>query len=73
MKTDPQFWLVWSPSGDHSPRVKHATEATAEAEAGRLADLHPGREFYVMQPTMQVVSQRRLVTRFIKDPDEIPF
>lgn len=73
MMADPTFWLVWSPNGEQPPRIRHPDEASAEQEAGRLADLNPGREFYVLQPTIQIVSQRRLVTRFVKDPDEIPF
>lgn len=68
----PPFWLVWSPNGDHPPRFQHDTEAGAEREAERLADLHPGREFYVVQPTYHVVSQRRLIQRFVTD-DGIPF
>ncbi|NIJ18457.1 hypothetical protein FHS95_000126 [Sphingomonas naasensis] len=68
---DPPFWLVWCPSGDHAPRFKHGSVSSAEREAERLADLHPGREFYVVQPTYHVVSQRRLTQRF--STDGIPF
>lgn len=69
----PPFWLVWSPNGDRSPSFKHLTEADAEREAERLADLNPGREFYVVQPTYHVVAQRRFTTRFGTSDDGIPF
>jgi len=67
----PPFWLVWSPSGDREPRFKHADSGAAEREAERLADQHPGREFYVLQPTYHVVAQRRLTQRF--SDDAVPF
>lgn len=70
---EPPFWLVWSPNGARSPTVKHRTEAEAEREAERLADLNPGREFYVVQPTYHVVSQRRLTTRYATGDDGVPF
>ena len=68
----PPFWLVWSPNGDRPPSVRHPSEDAALQEANRLADAHPGREFYVMQPTLQVVSQRRFTTRYSVD-DGVPF
>lgn len=68
----PPFWLVWSPNGDRPPSYRHATEDAALREANRLADRFPGREFYVMQPTLQVVAQRRFTTRYVAD-DGIPF
>lgn len=69
---DPPFWLVWSPQGDRSPIFKHQTAAAAEREAERLADAHPGREFYVVQPIYHVVAQRRLTQRFSAS-DCVPF
>jgi hypothetical protein len=71
LKTPP-FWLVWSPNGDRPPSYRHPSEAAAEKEANRLADEHPGREFYVLQPTVQVVAQRRFTQRYTID-DGIPF
>ncbi len=68
----PPFWLVWSPTGDRPPSYRHTTEDAALREANRLADANPGRVFYVMQPTLQVVSQRRLTTRYSTD-DMVPF
>jgi hypothetical protein len=41
------FWLVWNPFGD-SPIVRHPSEATARAEAERLARNAPGSRFYVL-------------------------
>lgn len=68
----PPFWLVWSPSGERPPRFMHPSEDAAWAEANRLADCHPGQKFYVMQPTAQVITQRRLTQRYACD-DGIPF
>jgi len=41
------FWTVWTKTG-HVPRKTHSTAADAEAEALRLAALHPGKKFIVL-------------------------
>ncbi len=44
------FWVVWQP--DYGlPKFRHPDESLAIREAERLASLHPGRVFYVMQAT----------------------
>ena len=65
------FWLVWNELGQ-SPRYKHGTAASAEAEAGRLAMLHPGITFTVLAPVAAVTSRALDVQRFTID-DEVPF
>lgn len=65
------FWLVWSPQGDRPPRYRHDSERDAELEADRLSTLHPGREFYVVQPTYRVVTAGRQVERY--STDDVPF
>ncbi len=44
-----KFWLVWSPQGARPPTHRHASEAAARNEAQRLAGLHPGNEFFVLE------------------------
>lgn len=46
---DCEFWFVWTKKG-HFPRFVHNTQAAAEAEADRLAQLKPhGRKFIVLR------------------------
>lgn len=45
---EPEFYIVWSPEGVKPPRHKHADQGAAEAEAVRLARLHPGATFHVL-------------------------
>lgn len=42
------FWLVWSPSGLRPPKFRHRSSEEAAAEAERLANANPGREFVVL-------------------------
>jgi hypothetical protein len=49
-EAEPPFWLVWNEDGD-APRMKQRTPDAAEAEARRLALLHPGKAFVVLAPT----------------------
>jgi len=42
-----KFWLVWCPRGG-TPTVRHFTRNSADAEAERLAEANPGKEFYVV-------------------------
>lgn len=46
--TPSKFWLVWRPDG-YVPTKKHESEASAETESRRLAQVHPGKEFYVLE------------------------
>ena len=68
------FWLVWSPQGQHPPRYQHTSQANAEREAVRLAAAHPGKQFYVVEPRYEVTS---LLTRIRHERpligDGIPF
>lgn len=47
------FWLIWSKNG-HNPRYTHTTLASAREEAERLARLHPGRTFVIMEGVTKV-------------------
>lgn len=48
IRQDARFFMVWNKAGG-PPRVGHAKLATARAEANRLARLHPGHKFIVLQ------------------------
>ncbi len=45
----PPFWLVWNPATGYA-RFRHPTQPQADAEAIRLANEHPGQDFYVLEP-----------------------
>lgn len=42
------YWMVWSPHGK-KPRRRQPSRDIAVTEATRLATLHPGRHFYVLE------------------------
>lgn len=44
----PKFWFVWNPNS-LNPRFKHDTVESATTEAERLARMHPGQEFIVLE------------------------
>ena len=48
MKTEYQFWMVYSPQGG-APTHMHSTAQSADREAQRLANQYTGREFYVLK------------------------
>lgn len=66
------FFLVWSPTGQHPPTHRHSERALARREAERLAELHPGAEFYVLAAE-SVCSKVRVVWRELDTPQEPPF
>lgn len=43
------FWIVWSPDTTCTPTVKHETKEAAEKEAERLATMHRGKRYYVLE------------------------
>jgi hypothetical protein len=45
---DQQFWMVWCPQGS-SPTAVHASGQLAINEAERLANMNPGKRFYVVK------------------------
>lgn len=75
MVFDPhRFWMV---SGDGPASYRHLSQASAEEEAQRLARLHPGRAFFVMEAIAVHrkvdVERRDLRGDVPKNDDEIPF
>lgn len=55
--TTETFWMVWNPAAN-APRHRHDYEGGAIAEAERLARLHPGQEFFILEAThLRTVSE----------------
>lgn len=49
-----EFWFVWTKKG-HIPHFRHDTEASALAEAERLARLKPtGKKFIVLRSVVKM-------------------
>ena len=67
---NPSFFVVWCPSNG-PPRVRHATQEAAEKEASRLARMHPGTEFIVLEAVSAAIKDDVRVTQF--DSVSIPF
>lgn len=48
-----RFYMVWTKQGD-APTVAHNTRKAAVDEAKRLAALHPGQKYIVLQAVEKV-------------------
>ena len=55
MQHNEPFWLVWNPNG-RSPSHKHAALEFAEREAARLARLHKGETFIVLESVVSMMA-----------------
>lgn len=45
-----KFWIVWCKDADrHAPVKRHPDQASARAEAERLAQIERGRKYYVLE------------------------
>lgn len=56
------FWMVWNPQGG-APKVRHATELLALAEAKRLAGSSPRDEFIVLRSVATAMCPTVVLTR----------
>lgn len=67
------FWLVWCPTG-YDPVHKHPTHESAVTEAERLARLHKGETFVVLESVCarKVDDMRRIDFRQPENND-VPF
>lgn len=65
----PEFWLVWNGKTDKPPVFKHERLVNAQAEAMRLAGLHPGTTFYVLKAVNAYVAEIEVTSLFI---DSVP-
>ena len=67
------FFIVWSPEGTSPPKFRHPSFDDASAEAARLASVHMGRKFFVMEARRSVtVPPSVIVEDFVYD-DGLPF
>lgn len=64
-----EFFMVWKDGGD-VPRKRHETLASAQAEAERLANNHPGFKFYVLRAIESAESMRVVRKRLVEG---VPF
>lgn len=67
------FWLVWSPKGERPPKYRHFTVGAATTEAERLARLHPGQTFVVLQSVAARTVDNMVRTVYGPNDSEIPF
>ncbi len=65
------FYLVWNENRVDST-VRHSSMADAQAEANRLALIHPGKRFYVLQAKGFALKIEATWTDCRHDP-EMPF
>lgn len=65
-----KFWLVWCPTGLRPPSHRHDTEESAEREARRLAELNPGRQFFVLA-ALKVAEVRGLTITTLNSPASV--
>lgn len=56
MNHDHKFWMVYG-LHQRQPVYRHKSQASAVAEAKRLARLHPEVEFFVLETTHHVVKR----------------
>lgn len=49
-----RFWIVWNPKSSRPPTRRHYSEESARHEAERLARLHSGHEFIVLEAVASV-------------------
>lgn len=66
-----KFWIVWSPQGARPPSFRHITLAAATTEAKRLAEEHPGHEFFALEAVGR--AQKVTVQWTDLNEAEIPF
>lgn len=68
------FFLVWSPTGPTSPRVRHSTRDEAKQVAESMARTHRGQEFFVVVATDRFVATDVTHTQLVgAADDDIPF
>jgi hypothetical protein len=64
------FFVVWQPESGN-PQYRHETYQQAKAEAERLADIAPRRDFYVLQAVSK--SAKVSVVTTTLGSEELPF
>lgn len=61
-QTGKKFWMVCGPY--NSPKRRHPTELSAQQEADRLAKMHPGDAFFVMEAIGVSVQKSSTYSKF---------
>lgn len=56
-----KFWMVVNSSSWGTPAVRHETLKKAETEAARLANLHVGKDFFILEAIGGRKAQRPVV------------
>ena len=66
---------IWQVKGAGPAVAVHHTRLAAEAEAKRLASLHPGQDFYVMQAVAihRNISTERISLDSLDEDGALPF
>lgn len=77
-----RFWMVWAPTG-RAPVYQHRTRKGADAEAIRLANQNPGREFLVLKSVggfvapigaaQEIHLRKSPTTSDVAEAEELPF
>ncbi len=66
-----RFWLVWNENKDRCdfPTIKHPSLISARIEAERLAEIHKGQSFSILELKASV----KTINVQWDSPDDIPF
>ncbi len=64
-----RFYMLWNPNRNLGT-YKHPTPEAANAEARRLANLHPGEKFIVLQAIGHV---EKVETTWVEYGEPVPF
>lgn len=56
------FFIVFSPQGATAPVKVHASHKEALGIAHRMADAHPGQEFFVMKSASKAIKAKAAET-----------
>jgi hypothetical protein len=72
MKTINKKWLVWNPSA-HIPKYEHDSFDSAQREAERLAGIHSGYYFYVLETVGVAIKKDVHFVPINSMVEEIPF
>lgn len=67
------FWMVWGGVMPARPTYKHDSLQNAKTEAARLAQLHRGEVFVVLQSVGECSMPPAPAPEWIEHEDEIPF
>ncbi len=72
MNLKSKIWVVWNPM--HGPaQVRHYSYESAVCEAERMAALHKGSVFHVMESMGVALVEKPVVFKPFSETDGIPF